>query len=125
VKVTKTQLRQIIKEEITRLQKKTILENRKREIVRELKVLNEEVINDSILNELIHENSLYGRKVIEPLLKKLGDTSDDTINKLAIAGLFRNKFSPIQQIQSLEQLTQEFDKWYNNVIATITKTNAY
>jgi hypothetical protein len=41
MKITKNQLRQIIKEEAIKLQKKTILENRKKEILRELRMLNE------------------------------------------------------------------------------------
>jgi hypothetical protein len=41
MKITKSQLKEIIKEEVSRLQKKTILENRKKEIVRELRMLNE------------------------------------------------------------------------------------
>ena len=41
MKVTKSQLKEIIKEEVSRLQKKTILENRKKEINRELRTLSE------------------------------------------------------------------------------------
>ena len=41
MKITKSQLKEIIKEEVSRLQKKTILENRKKEIVRELGMLSE------------------------------------------------------------------------------------
>ena len=42
MKITKTQLKEIIKEEAMKLQKKTILENRKKEIVREMRMLNED-----------------------------------------------------------------------------------
>jgi hypothetical protein len=41
MKITKEQLKEIIKEEVSKLQKKTILENRKKEIARELRTLNE------------------------------------------------------------------------------------
>ena len=40
MKITKGQLKEIIKEEATKLQKKTILENRKKEITNELRALN-------------------------------------------------------------------------------------
>jgi predicted outer membrane protein len=51
MKITKNQLRQIIKEEAIKLQKKTILENRKKEILRELRMLNEGVSIDE--NEIV------------------------------------------------------------------------
>jgi hypothetical protein len=41
MKITKNQLKQIIKEEALKLQKRTILQNRKKEILRELRVLKE------------------------------------------------------------------------------------
>ena len=41
MKITKTQLKDIIKEEVSRFQKKTILENRKKAIIREMGMLNE------------------------------------------------------------------------------------
>lgn len=45
MKITKSQLKEIIKEEAIKFQKKTILENRRKEIVRELRMLNENVSN--------------------------------------------------------------------------------
>lgn len=53
MKITKNQLKQIIKEEAMKLQKKTILENRRKEIVKELRMLNENV--DEALNILKEE----------------------------------------------------------------------
>lgn len=41
MKITKSQLKEIIKEEVSRLQKKNILESRKKEITNELRTLNE------------------------------------------------------------------------------------
>lgn len=41
MKITKSQLKEIIKEEVTKLQKKTVLENREKEIARELRMLSE------------------------------------------------------------------------------------
>ena len=42
MKITKSQLKEIIKEEVSRLQKKTVLESRVKEINRELRMLNED-----------------------------------------------------------------------------------
>ena len=70
---------------------------------------------------ILTEHRLYGKKVIQPMVKRLGDSSDETLNQLAIAGLFRDKFSPIQNIKTLEQLNSEFDNWYNDVIDTLYK----
>ena len=41
MKITKSQLKEIIKEEVSRLQKKTVLENRKKAIIKEMRMLNE------------------------------------------------------------------------------------
>lgn len=41
MKITKSQLKSLIKEEVSKIQKITILENRKKEIQRELRILNE------------------------------------------------------------------------------------
>jgi len=56
MKITKSQLKEIIKEEVSRLQKKTILENRKKEIVRELRMLNEEVTKEQIKSIVLKHN---------------------------------------------------------------------
>jgi hypothetical protein len=42
MKVTKTQLKQIIKEEVSKFQKTAILENRKKEIIKEIRLLSED-----------------------------------------------------------------------------------
>jgi hypothetical protein len=54
MKITKSQLKEIIKEEASRLQKKTILENRKKAIVREMRMLNEEVEGDKSILETLY-----------------------------------------------------------------------
>ncbi len=43
MKITKSQLKEIIKEEVSRLEKKTVLESRVKEINRELRMLNENI----------------------------------------------------------------------------------
>jgi len=66
IKITKNQLKQIIKEEAIKLQRKNILESRKKEIIRELRMLNEGVsidengIVERLKKELKeYESSLY------------------------------------------------------------------
>ena len=53
MKITKSQLKEIIKEEVSRLQKKTILENRKKAIIRELRMLNEGVNEAENVEEIV------------------------------------------------------------------------
>lgn len=83
--------------------------------------LYEQVLTES----LISENSLYGKKIIDGVTKKIGDSSDDTLNKIAIAGLYRNVFGNIQQVKSKEQLDKVFDDWYNATIEKMVKTSAF
>jgi hypothetical protein len=80
MKITKSQLKEIIKEEVSRLQKKTILENRKKEIVRELRTLNEDASellvykmeNGKKTNDIVGTHQ-YGKGFIpNELGKKLG-----------------------------------------------------
>ena len=52
MKITKTQLKEIIKEEVSRLQKKTVLESRVKEINRELRILNEGFDSDKFTSGL-------------------------------------------------------------------------
>jgi len=74
---------------------------------------------------LLTENSLYGRKIIDGVTKKIGDSSDDTLNKIAIAGLYRNVFGNVQQLKSKELLDKVFDGWYNTTIEKMVKTSAF
>ena len=59
------------------------------------------------------------------LPKKIGDSSDDTLNKLAIAGLYRNIFGNIQQLKTKEQLDDIFKGWYDTAINNMVKTTAF
>jgi hypothetical protein len=88
---------------------------------------------DTTIPQLL-ENKLYGRKDIEATTNRIGDTSEDTLNKLAIAGLFRDYFGNIQQLKSKEQLDSVFKKWYegddtddndNGVLGKMVKTKAF
>jgi hypothetical protein len=66
MKITKTQLKDIIKEEATKLQKKTILENRKKAIIREMRTLNEEVTKEQI-EQIIQKHNKDFYKVEDEL----------------------------------------------------------
>jgi hypothetical protein len=62
-----------------------------------------------LLREALTINEIYGKKTIDIITKKFNDTSEDMVNKLSIASLFRNVFGDIQQIKTKEQLTE----WLN------------
>jgi hypothetical protein len=71
---------------------------------------------DRIILNFLNENKLYPTNMVNTLTKKLGDSSDETLNKLAIFGLFRqaphfNTIKDINQLGSLEQLNELFNKW--------------
>jgi hypothetical protein len=74
---------------------------------------------------LLTENSLYNDKIILGVTKKIGDSSDDTLNKLAITGLFKDSFGNIQQIKSKDQLDTLFKSWYDSTINKMIKTTAF
>ncbi len=79
---------------------------------------------DTTIPQLL-EDKLYGRKVIDATTNRIGDTSEDTLNKLAIAGLFRDYFGNIQQLKSKEQLDSVFKKWYDGMLGKMVKTKAF
>jgi hypothetical protein len=84
-----------------------------------------EFIRYELRSGLLGENKLYGRKVIDTTTKRIGDSSEDTLNKLAIAGLFRDYFGNIQQLKSKEQLDSVFEKWYNGMLGEMVKTKDF
>jgi F0F1-type ATP synthase delta subunit len=76
---------------------------------------------DKIILNFLNENKLYPTNIINNLTKKFGDNSQDTINKLAIFGLFRqappfNTVKDINQLGSLEQLNDLFNKWKESAL---------
>ena len=100
MKITKSQLKEIIKEEVSRLQKKNILENRKKTIIKELRMLNEDVSIDEAgiverlkdgLEELEDSLSSYGMAYhivdkIESIITEIGEEqglSETDAEKLA------------------------------------------
>ena len=76
---------------------------------------------DRIILNFLNENKLYPTNIVNNLTKKFGDNSDDTLNKLAIFGLFRqappfNTIKDINQLSSLDQLNDLFDKWKESAL---------
>jgi hypothetical protein len=81
-----------------------------------------------IIKELLREmlvNEFYGKKVIEPITKRFNDSSDDMINKLGIAFLFKSFFGDIMQYQTKEQFEQMFNKWYDRMLVELVKTKDF
>ena len=72
----------------------------------------------NIIKQLISEAlvaEFYGKSVIEPITKRFNDSSDDIINKLAIAFLFKGFFSDIMQYKTKQDFEQMFNKWYETI----------
>ena len=74
---------------------------------------------------ILNENKLYPNNIITAATNRIGDKSEDTLNKLAIAGLYRTVFGDVQQLKSKEQLDSVFNKWYNNTIENLIKTPSF
>ena len=63
--------------------------------------------------------------MIDATTNRIGDKSEATLNKLAIAGLFRNQFGDIQKLKDKKQLDDVFTKWYKSTLAALVKTSAF
>ena len=83
----------------------------------------------NIIKQLLREglaiNEIYGKKTLDILTKKFNDTSEDMINKLAIASLFRNEIGDIQQYKTKEQFDGVFNKWYESTLNNLIKTSSF
>jgi hypothetical protein len=82
----------------------------------------------NIVKELLREtlvNEFYGKNVIEPITKKFNDSSDDMINKLAIAYLFKQFFGDIMQYKTKQQFDEMFNKWYEGTLGQLVKTTSF
>jgi hypothetical protein len=71
---------------------------------------------DRIILNFLNENKLYPTNMVNTLTKKLGDSSDETLNKIAIFGLFREQppfktIKDINKLNSLDELTKLFNEW--------------
>ena len=82
-------------------------------------------IKKLLIEGLLNENTLYGKNIIDAITNRIADKSDDTLNKLAIAGLYRNVFGDVQQLKTKEQLDNVFNKWYQQTITNLTKTPSF
>lgn len=71
------------------------------------------------------EDKLYSKKIIDATTNRIGDKSVDTLNKLAIAGLFRGQFGDIQKLRDKRQLDDVFSKWYRSTLGALVKTPAF
>ena len=78
-----------------------------------------------LLREALTINEIYGKKTLDILTKKFNDTSEDMINKLAIASLFRNEIGDIQQYKTKEQFDGVFNKWYESTLNNLIKTSSF
>jgi hypothetical protein len=79
----------------------------------------------SLIKKLLNETlvaEFYGKKVIEPITKRFSDNSDDMINKLAVAFLFRQWFGDIMTYQSKQEFDNKFQEWYNDSVKGLIKT---
>jgi len=82
----------------------------------------------NIIKKLLKESlvvEFYGKRVIEPLTARFGDSSDDMLNKLGISFLFRSFFGDIMQYKSKEQFEQMFKKWYDGILGELIKTKDF
>jgi hypothetical protein len=80
--------------------------------------------------DLISENKLYGQNIENVITKRLDDDSEEIKNMIAIFGLFRQQtpfkeFGDINNIKTVDQLTELFQKWYKNSLLDIVKTDAF
>jgi len=80
--------------------------------------------------DLLVENKLYNQNIEKSITNKIGDSSDDTLNMIAIFGLFRNEspfreYGDISKIKSKEELSELFNKWYKKTLIEILKTKDF
>ena len=87
-----------------------------------MKDLIKKLLNESLI---LFENRLYGNNIVKMITNRIKDDSNDTINKIAIAGLYRNVFGDIQQLNSKEELKTVFNKWFEDTIKNLIKTPSF
>lgn len=80
--------------------------------------------------DLIIENKLYSKNIKKNIMNKLNDDSEETENKIAIFGLFRNTYpfntvGDILKISSIDQLNDLYNKWYKKILSEIVKTSFF
>jgi hypothetical protein len=83
---------------------------------------------DRLIKKLLKESLMlefYGKKVIEPITKRFNDSSDDMINKLGIAFLFKQFFGDVMQYKTKQEFDEVFDNWYQNMLNSLIKTKSF
>lgn len=80
--------------------------------------------------DLLIENKLYPSNIIKSITNKFGDESEQLQNMIAIFGLFRNsspfkEVGDISKLESKEELTNLFNKWYKSTLIDILKTDQF
>lgn len=80
--------------------------------------------------DLLLENKIYPQNIEKNIMNKIGHNSDDVANMIAIFGLFRQQspfkeFGDILKIQTKEELTELFNKWYKTSLNNILKTDEF
>ncbi len=124
MKITKAQLKEIIKEEAVKLQKKSILENRKKEIAKELLQLNEgkDTGNPYDLNNPSNLDDFY-RKVVDAWTFYCGQRPNDAgvandnrviLYNLLKSGEFFDRINMMWSPNALNQATSGTDFYTNN-----------
>lgn len=94
--------------------------------MKKLKLIITESQRNFILRKYILNENLYGKKVIEQLGNRWNVLVDEKLeNKLAIAGLWRDKFGDINKIASVDELDNKFTEWYNRFIDELLKTTDF
>jgi hypothetical protein len=81
-----------------------------------------------IIKNLLRESfvvEFYGKNIIGPITKRFNDSSNDMINKLAIAYLFKQFFGDIIQYQNKQQFDNTFNKWYDGMLGQLIKTTSF
>ena len=81
-----------------------------------------------IVKRLVKESLMvefYGKRVIEPITKRFNDSSNDMLNKLGIAFLFKQFFGDIMQYKTKQEFDEVFDNWYQNMLNALIKTKSF
>jgi hypothetical protein len=92
MKITKSQLKQIIREEASRLKKQYILEDKKKAIVKELRVLNEDKV-------------AQGQELNDKILERLKDGLEELEDSLSDYGMSHHIVDKIERI--IEEIGEE------------------
>lgn len=84
----------------------------------------------SELSGIIPENSIYGNNIIDNVTKKFGSNDPETLDKIAIFGLFRsqqpfNFIGDISKINNKDELDELFKEWYEKTVSDLIKNEKF